>query len=174
MGRMGKGDKLPEGDPRRTRPNQAAVTKATQDAFLAAFCITGSVRSAAEAVEVSRNTVWSWQKNDIHGFAKKYEKGKEEFREYLQDIAVDRVKDQKPNDNPVLLITLLNAHWPEKYRPGSTGADNAAKEIMSEWKKWVKQSKKTTSPADEEKSDSQQAVEEAQQILARKGSSEQN
>ena len=123
---------------------------------------------------MSRNTVWSWQKNDIHGFAKKYEKGKEEFREYLQDIAVDRVKDQKPNDNPVLLITLLNAHWPEKYRPGSTGADNAAKEIMSEWKKWVKQSKKTTPPADEEKSDSQQAVEEAQQILARKGSSEQN
>ena len=62
----------------------------------------------------------------------------------------------------------------DRYRPGSTGADNAAKEIMSEWKKWVKQSKKTTSPADEEKSDSQQAVEEAQQILARKGSSEQN
>ena len=48
----------------------------------------------------------------------------------LQDLAVNRVKDQGPKDNPVLLITLLNAHWAEKYRPKESGVDETAKDTL--------------------------------------------
>ena len=142
-------------------------TKSLQNAFLAAYNLVGSVRKAAESVDMSRNTVSGWIKNDVQGFRERYEDSKDEFREYLQDMAVDRVKDQKPGDNPVLLITLLNAHWPEKYRRTGYYTDNAAKEIMSEWKKWIKQTRKQAKTKDEAP-DRNNAIEEAERILARK------
>lgn len=151
-------------------------TKANQDAFLAAFILVGSIKGAAAALKISRSTVHSWINNNLHGFKQKYMDAQEDFRESLQDMAMDRVKNQKPGDNPVLLITMLNAHWPEKYRRTGYLADNSAKEIMGEWKKWVKESKKTSSK--EESEDRNNAIEQAERIIARKskpdkGSSEQ-
>jgi len=149
--------------------DQTSITKAKQDAFLAAYREVGSLKSAAEACELNRNTVSSWNKNDVQGFRAKYSQAKEEFREYLQDLAVGRVQQQKPNDNPVLLITLLNAHWPEKYRRDGQVASNGVKEMMVEWKKWVKDNSsksskgKETTEAEEAR---RNAVDEVEKILA--------
>jgi len=154
--------------------SSAAETRARQDAFISAYSLVGSFRKSCEGIDISRNTVRSWIHTDQQGFKARYREAQEEFREFLQDIAVERVKDQKPNDNPVLLITLLNAHWPEKYRRDAYHADNAAKEIMGEWKKWVKDSKKAENKKarEDEKSiahtEKEEAIQEAQKILSRK------
>ena len=146
---------------------QIKKTRANQDAFLAAFTVTGSTRASADAVKVDRHTVNKWKANNTHGFKEKFATAEDEFREMLQDLAVDRVRNQRPNDNPVLLITLLNAHWPEKYRRTGHLADDQAKEIMSEWKRWVKDSRRHAKTR-EEATDRDNAIEEAERILARK------
>lgn len=114
-----------------------------QSTFLMAYAIAGSIKSAAEGIGVTRTTVHKWGREDKNDFRAKFAAVKEDFREHLQDMAIDRVKAQKPGDNPVLLITLLNAHWPEKYRPNTIVTDGTAKEVMAEWKQWVKDAKKT-------------------------------
>jgi hypothetical protein len=162
---------------RNDNSQQSTITKINQDAFLAAFAVSGTLKSAAEAIDIPRATIHAWARKDTHGFKVRYTEATEIFREYLQDIAVDRVKNQKPNDNPVLLITLLNAHWPEKYRRDAHYADNAAKEVMAEWKRFVKANKKAARNSRDDKSEQdterEQAVAEAQKILARKANDNQ-
>ena len=139
---------------------------AHQDAFLAAFILLGSVRAAGEAVGISREAVSRWNRNNVHGFRERYASAREDFVESLQDLAVSRVKEQKPGDNPVLLIALLNAHWPEKYRRTGYAVEGSGKEMIEAWKKWEKENKKSRTRERSESRDS--AVEEAERILAKK------
>ena len=151
-------------------------TQSNQDAFLVAFGDVGSVKKACEIVGVGRTTVGDWVRKDSNNFKMKLEAAKEVFREMLQDMALDRAKSQKPNDNPVLLITLLNAAWPERYRKQNYMADDSAKEMMSEWKKWVKENNKKpkadAKAADDEEDARQNAVNEVERILNRKKDTE--
>lgn len=145
------------------------AAEVNQQAFLGAYALTGSVKRSAEAINMPKATVYTWLRADLYGFRLRYESAKDDFREYLQDIAIDRVKGQKPGDNPVLLITLLNAHWPEKYRRESGQSDNAAKEMMVEWKRWVKDTgKRGKEKAPDGGPAPEDAVAEAQKIIARK------
>ena len=129
---------------------------AHQDAFLAAFMLLGSVRAAGEAVGISREAVSRWNRNNVHGFRERYASAREDFVESLQ----------KPGDNPVLLIALLNAHWPEKYRRTGYAVEGAGKEMIEAWKKWEKENKKSRTRERSESRDN--AVEEAERILAKK------
>ena len=151
-------------------------TQSNQDAFLVAFGEVGSIKKACEIAGVGRTTVKDWVSKDAFNFKMKLEAAKEIFREMLQDMALERAQSQKPNDNPVLLITLLNAAWPERYRKQNYMADDSAKEMMSEWKKWVKEnnvkSKKGTKEREEEEDARQNAVNEVERILNRKKDTE--
>ena len=53
---------------------------------------------------------------------------KEAFRESLEDIMFQRLRD--PKTHPVLLIFALKAHWPQKYRDDATPPDDTAKEVL--------------------------------------------
>ena len=165
-------DKKPKPKPKRTRAdNDPDTTQARQSAFIAAYGEVGSLRKAAEAAMVPRGTVLGWVQGNIYGFKAKYETSREIFREHLQDIAVQRTKDQGPKDNPVLLITLLNAHWPEKYRRDGNVVTNEVKEMMGEWKRWVRETKRKTKPSSElaeEQEARQNAINEVEQILSRR------
>lgn len=146
-------------------------TRAEQDAFLVAYGECGTVKASCDAVGITRSKIDTWQRSDAHGFKAKYAIAKEIFREALQDIALERVKVQKPNDNPVLLITLLNAHWPEKYRREGNVATNEVKEMMVEWKKWVRDSRQTSKEKQkqsEAESAHRDAMDEVERLLARK------
>ena len=150
-------------------------TVANQDAFLTAYAGIGSLRSVCESLGLNRKTVLSWNHSDTYGFKERYVQAKEEFREYLQDLAIRRVRDQKPNDNPVLLITLLNAHWPEKYRRDSNAASGEVKEMMGEWKKWVKENGKKSIKSKEVSEGEEarrNAVDEVEKILASRQNSD--
>jgi len=145
--------------------------RARQDAFLVAYGECGTVRASCAAADVGRSTVDDWNRSDAHGFRAKYAVAKELYREHIQDIAWERVKVQKPNDNPVLLITLLNAHWPEKYRRDGNTVTDEVKEMMVEWKKWVRESRSSgkNKPAVNEAEEAQRsAVDEVEKLLARK------
>ena len=145
--------------------------RARQDAFLVAYGECGTVRASSAAADEGRSTVDDWNRSDAQGFRVKYAVAKELYREHIQDIAWERVKVQKPNDNPVLLITLLNAHWPEKYRRDGNTVTDEVKEMMVEWKKWVRESRSSgkSQPAVNEAEEAQRsAVDEVEKLLARK------
>ena len=140
--------------------------KARQDLFLGLYSEMGSIRAAAKEMNISRRTPTRWIKDDIQGFKERFEEAKFNFREMLQDIAVNRVKEQGSKDNPVLLIALLNAHWAEKYRPQTTSVDDTAKEVLSDLRDRFKVIKKVEETEDTNEVSPQQQVEN---ILTGKG-----
>ena len=149
------------------------ITKANQDAFLVAFGEVGTIRAAASAASIGRSTITGWLKKDVFNFKLKYDTAQEVWRESLQDMAFSRAQAQKPNDNPVLLITLLNAAWPERYRRTSYLADDAGREVMIEWKKWLKDQKgkpASTPQQDAEEEEHRKAIDEVEKILNRRKS----
>ena len=156
------------------------MVRARQSAFLAAYGEVGSVRAACEASKVGRSTVNAWIRYDAENFRAKFSVAKEIFRESLQDLAVDRVKHQKPNDNPVLLITLLNAHWSELYRRDGAAASNDVREMMAEWKRFVKgNNRKHKSVQEKEKMDegdvaALNAINEVEKIMSRRRRADDN
>ena len=107
-------------------------TVAKQDAFLVAFGEVGTVLSACAATGVPRSTYYGWIENNTYEFKAKKDVAWEIFREYLQDIALQRIKGQGPKDNPVLLMSYLNAFIPEYFKRDSSSTDSNAKEVMAE------------------------------------------
>jgi hypothetical protein len=137
-----------------------------QDLFLESYSRLGSIRAVVEEIKISRSTYYEWQKNDKYGFAERFETAKHEFREMLQDMAVNRVKEQKASANPLLLITLLNAHWSEKYKPRDSGADETAKETLKE----LRDKFKFVTRTEEEVEDSKTALQQAKDVIEGKKS----
>ena len=140
--------------------------KARQDFFMTLYAELGSIRAAAKEMGINRKTVNRWIKGDVQGFKERFEESKYDFREMLQDLAVNRVKEQSPKDNPVLLIALLNAHWAEKYRPQVTSVDDTAKEVLGEMRDRFKAMKKVDDSEETSEVTPQQQVED---ILKGKG-----
>ena len=89
-----------------------------------------------------------------------------EFCEGLEQLALERVKMQDAKSNPVLLITLLNANLPMKYRPTVVMADDTAKSVLSELRQIAKESPVQS----QEQVEEQTALEQVQGILNDKGS----
>ena len=150
------------------------LVKARQDAFIAAYGECGSIRAACQASDVSRSAYYGWMNNDVQNFKEKFGTARYMFREMLQDIAVERVKTQKPNDNPVLLIALLNAHYPELYKKDSQVA-NTGKEIIDEWKKFLAENNKPSKEnpkVSEVEQQQKNAIDEVEKILSRKRQSD--
>jgi hypothetical protein len=103
-----------------------------QETFLAAYADAGSIRKAAPAAQISREAVRVWQRDDILKFKDRLEHAQHSFREMLQDKAIELVKELKPGNSPLLLIALLNAHWPDKYRPNVVPTDDTAKDLLAQ------------------------------------------
>ena len=66
----------------------------------------------------------------------------EVFTDDLENLALNRVRAQKPSDTPVLLITLLNANLPDKYRPNSVMPSETMTETLHAMKQAVREHKK--------------------------------
>jgi len=141
-------------------------TKARQDKFIAAFGEAGTIRGACTLSKTDRSTVADWRQRDVQNFKVRLETANELFREGLQDLAFARVKLQKPDGNPVLIITLLNACWPEKYRRDTYRADDNAREMMIEWKKWVKSQDKVKKEVQVRKVVPTEKVESEESVIA--------
>ena len=156
-------------------PKEKNETIATQDAFIVAYGECGTVRTAAEAAGVARSTIYRWEQDNLYNFKDKKAEAFQVFKEYLQDLALERVKAQSPKDNPVLLLSMMNAFIPE-FNRNSKGDVSEAKELLSELKRWRKESSEVKAiPMDAETVDAKKnAIDEVEKILSKKRESDDN
>jgi len=151
------------------RPYSPKVVAEKQKQFLEAYEKYGTVRNACKAIGISRSPTYEkWMTNNVQDFKTRLTTARESFREMLEDIALDRIRAQGPKDNPVLLITMLNANWPEKYRSQASVSDSTAKDLLKEWR-----TRSKNTPAKKEKDDTDSELtptQQAEEILkGRKG-----
>lgn len=103
--------------------------------FLLAFTEWGSIKKACEQVNISRPTYKSWLSRD-YVFANDFAEAKRTFAEELEELAYERVRNpDKGRGSDILLLGLLNAHIPDKYRPAAVMNDESAREVISELRK---------------------------------------
>ena len=118
--------------------------------FLTAYGEYGTVLKACEVAGIVRRTYTHWQATDPE-FSKDLDQRKQAFGETLEGIALDRVKNPDKNrGSDVLLLGLLNANMPAKYRPQIAMSEDAAKDLIFEWRKASKevQKQRGDAPAD--------------------------
>ena len=116
------------------KDTSAEAVKVRQDVFLKAYEKFGVITKACESIGLHRDTVRKWKTDDWYGFRERFFDSHMVFTESLEELAINRVKVQKPSDNPTLLI----AFHPDKYRPQSGTTDEAARDLMVEMKKSFK------------------------------------
>jgi hypothetical protein len=120
-----------------------------KEIFLEVFEEWGTVKKGCEAAGVTREAYSWWNKTDPD-FAKRVDLTRQSFAESLEAIALDRVKNPDKNrGSDVLLLGLLNANLPAKYRPSVAVDQDSAKELITEWRKASQAVKKEGVSADE-------------------------
>ena len=121
----------------RTVITNSLAKKERQDLFLKNYPKSGTISRAAVQSKISPRTPEKWLKEDPE-FAGKFEKARKEFVEYLEGIAVDLVGEMHANldykSNPTLLIFMLNANNPEKYR-GIADSSSEARDLLNEFRR---------------------------------------
>ena len=114
------------------RVGDAAKRKAI---FLSAYEEWGTIKKACEVAGISREGYKNWHTGDLE-FVKQLEFMKESFAESLEVLALERVQNPDKNrGSDVLLLGLLNANMPAKYRPSIAIDQDSAKELITEWRK---------------------------------------
>ena len=109
-----------------THPAQAtfdAHVASNQDYFLEKFAEVGNVTEACALSNLSVEATRLWERNDVQGFASRLAHARRQYAEFLESLARKRVVAPSFNGrigSDVLLLGLLNANWPEKYRPNIT------------------------------------------------------
>jgi hypothetical protein len=137
--RMKKDDNLIAGRSNKERHEDSLRRKKV---FLTAYEEWGTLRKSCELAGISRHTYFTWMQKDFD-FQKEMDIRKHAFAEGLEEIALERVRNPDKNrGSDVLLIGLLNANMPQKYRPQFAMSEDSAKELIIEWRKAAKDIKK--------------------------------
>jgi hypothetical protein len=83
----------------------------------AAYAETGTVKAACEAALIHRATLPAWRESDAT-FVAAETQATLQFADSLEELALARIRSpDKGRGSDLLLITLLNANKPDKYRP---------------------------------------------------------
>jgi hypothetical protein len=136
-----------------------------QSKFIKCYQETRSKSVSALYAGISLSSVSNWIRDNYLEFEERYEDADLAFCEGLEQLALERVRLQDAKSNPVLLITLLNANLPTKYKQSSAPVDETAKGILSEIRKLAKETPVVESKKVEEKS----AIDQVSEILSKKG-----
>mgnify|MGYP003140141351 CR=1 FL=1 len=142
-----------------TNKKRKAEADKRKESFLVAFEEWGTIRRACDVASIPRGTYERWHSEDPD-FSKSVDLARRSFAESLEEIALERVRNpNKGKGSDVLLLGLLNANMPQKFRPQIGMNEDSAKELIVEWRKAAKEVKKenpteegtTGLPADVEK-----------------------
>lgn len=79
--------------------------------FLASLATSGNVRLSCEKAGIARRIAYTWKEKDEE-FARQWDEAIDEAVDILEAIATQRAR----TTSDTLLIFLLKAHRPEKYR----------------------------------------------------------
>jgi hypothetical protein len=124
-------------------------TEERQRLFLVALGEWGTIHKACRVMDMTRWAYRTWVAEDP-GFSQRVDGAKVDFGESLEDIALDRIRNpDKGKGSDILLIGLLNANLPHKYRPAAALDHDSAKELIVEWRKAVKQVKVDDGPVED-------------------------
>ena len=134
-----------------------------QEDVLRGFEALGNLTAACESAGVARRTADHWRLKDSLGFAGRLEFAKAGFGDRLEALAWDMVKRMKPGQNPTLLICLLNATLPLKYRPAVQVDPVTARDTLSELRQLA--SSGPGGPVDPVQDPGAAAVAEAERLL---------
>ena len=129
----------------------------------------GTIRKACEVSGVPRKTYDVWNRDDPE-FSVSMDLARRSFAESLEELALERVKNpEKGKGSDVLLLGLLNANMPHKFRPQLALNEDSAKELITEWRKAAKEVKRDK-PAQDEAAVLNEDVEKTlAEILQKKG-----
>jgi len=115
-----------------------------QYAFLQSYAINGTITNSAKIVGITPQAVHLWKEQDALGFNARFLKAVEAFADGLEDIAMARIKEPQGNrGSDVLLLAMLNAHKPEKYRTGIVVVDETPKAVAAKLAKMAQEDKET-------------------------------
>jgi len=121
------------------RQRDAAKRK---EVFLLAYEEHGTIRGAAKAAGIARDSYKRWHAEDME-FVRRLDEMKQSFAESLEGLALERVRNPDKNRGSDLLLTvLLNANMPSKYRPQTAMSEDSAKELIIEWRRASREVKK--------------------------------
>ena len=134
-----------------------------QEQVLEAFSALGNLTAACESAGVARKTAEHWRRTDALGFANRLENAKGGFGDRLESLAWDLVKKMKPGANPTLLICLLNATLPSKYRVQTALDPATARDTLSELRQLANSGPRD--PVDQVEDQGAAAVAEAERLL---------
>ena len=91
---------------------------AKQEAVLLAYKTCGTVQESCRIAGIDRWTHQNWLQEDALWYRERFGDAVEDFADSLEALAVDRVRNPaSKTGGDILLIALLNAHKPNKYRP---------------------------------------------------------
>ncbi len=116
----------------------------TQDHFLKQYSECGAILKAGKATHIGRTTVYDWINQDKLGFQGKFQAAKESFREKLEDIALERIRERDEKANPLLLITMLLKEIREMQKEWKQSRLEGASDVISEAEQ-ILQDNRTTS-----------------------------
>ena len=124
---------------------QKKTTIERQKEFLQAYAEIGTIMGACNSIGLARSTLQGWRDNNI-SFKEQFETARSQFVELLEGYAHTLVSEMAKNKdykaNPTLLLALLNANNPSKYRRFDSGGGDPAKELMQEFRQQVKDAAK--------------------------------
>ena len=122
------------------------LTKPTQDTFLRMLAIHGNISKAVDATNstmidgnpdctynLEKSTIYRWRKKS-RAFTDDMATALEEFSDRLESIALDRVTNPVGSrGSDILLLGLLNANRPSKFRNNNNGSNSAdsTRELLS-------------------------------------------
>ena len=111
------------------RLSESVQTK-RQAMFLEAYGRCGTVTQAASESAIGRQTHYDWIAAD-DGYRDRFAAAKVTFGDAIEKLAWDRVNSPAGNrGSDMLVVALLNANLPSKYRPNVTVVDNTAKDLL--------------------------------------------
>ena len=105
-----------------------------QERYLVQIRKTRTHSHAAEYAGIHRDTALKWRNNDYLGFVSRLAEAEATFCDMLEGHALDTALATKPGQSPILLITLLNANLPEKYRQATGLSEDTAKQLLRKYK----------------------------------------
>ena len=121
--------------------------------FIKRYKETKTISSAVSGLNISRDTVYDWFKQDPE-FKQSFDDEKLAVGEGLESKAfqlIDKMVEKGDYGRPVLLITMLNAHLPERYKQSDNTGDDS-RQLISEFRKMAK-SKQAKTKAEQEAED---------------------
>jgi hypothetical protein len=134
---IGDGDGNGDGNGDGYAPPVASFTtveKATwhrQERFLVQYRRTRTKTEAARYAGINPSTERLWVIRDALGYVARLADADKAFCDGLETFALDIVRQLGPRNSPLLLITLLNRHLPDLYRPNATIPDDTARDILA-------------------------------------------